>query len=61
MMRKHPRQQMVKASLWMHEDEFKKIAELSGDMSMNLYMMRAIRKTIAEEEKEGEEGGGVKT
>jgi len=52
---------MVKASLWMHEDEFKKIAELSGDMSMNLYMMRAIRKTIAEEEKEGEEGGGVKT
>jgi hypothetical protein len=35
----------------------KKIAELSGDMSMNLYMMRAIRKAIAEEEK----GEGVNT
>jgi hypothetical protein len=58
MMRKHPRQEMVKASLWMHRDEFKKVAELSGDMSMNLFMMRAVRKAIEDAEEEGEHKEG---
>lgn len=42
---------MVKASLWMHKKEFKKIAELSGDLSTDLFIMRAIRKQIEEEER----------
>jgi hypothetical protein len=44
---------MVKASIWMHKNEMKKIEELSGDISKNLFMMRAIRKAIEEESAEG--------
>jgi hypothetical protein len=39
---------MVKASIWMHKNEMKKIEELSDDISKNLFMMRAIRKAIKE-------------
>lgn len=52
---------MVKASLWMHKDEFKKITELSGDLSLNLFVMRAVRKAIAAaeemEEKKNKKNG----
>jgi hypothetical protein len=51
MMRKHTRQEMMKASLWMHRSEYKKIAALSGDMSMNSYLMTIIRNAIAAEQK----------
>src|SRR5215207_3354000 len=50
-MHKHSSKDMVKASLWIPKKEFKKIAELSGDLSMNLFIMRAIRKQIEEEER----------
>jgi hypothetical protein len=50
-MHKHSSKDMVKASLWMHKKEFKKIAELSGDLSMNVFITRAIRKQIEEEER----------
>lgn len=55
MLRKHPRQEMVKTSLWMHKNEFAKIAELSGDISLNLFVMRAVRKAIAATEAEHEQ------
>jgi hypothetical protein len=34
---------MVKASIWMHKNEMKKIEELSGDISKNLFMIKAIK------------------
>ena len=49
-MHKHSSKDMVKVSLWMHKKEFKKIAELSGDLSMSVFIMRAVRKQIEEEE-----------
>jgi hypothetical protein len=41
---------MVKLSLWMHKEELKKIVELYGDSSINLFIMKAVRKQIEEEE-----------
>jgi hypothetical protein len=49
-MHKRSSKDMVKVSLWMHKKEFKKIAELSGDLSMSVFIMRAVRKQIEEEE-----------
>ena len=40
---------MAKASLWMHKSELQKIAELSGDMSLNVFLMQIIRKSLANE------------
>ena len=40
---------MAKASLWMHKKEFDKLAELSGDMALNVYLMQIIRKSLANE------------
>ena len=59
MLRKHPRSEMHKASIWMTKKEFAKLAKLSGDKSLNLFIMQAVRKEIgaaaaAEEEKEEE-------
>ncbi len=50
MMRKHTAQQMRKVSLWMPLDEYNKIVEESEDLSLNLYMMRLVRKARAEKE-----------
>jgi hypothetical protein len=61
MMRKHTAQQMMKASLWMPKDEYNKLVELSGDLSLNLTIMRMVRKGIAEEEeKQNKEQTGVR-
>lgn len=49
MLRKHTRQEMAKASLWMHKNELQKIEELSGDMSLNVFLMQIIRKSLANE------------
>lgn len=49
MLRKHSRQEMAKASLWMHKRELEKLAELSGDMSLNVFLMQIIRKSLANE------------
>ena len=59
MMRKNQSKDMVKASLWLHKDEYAKMAELSGDMSINLFAMRAIRKAIQAEEDEQKKKVGV--
>ena len=50
-MHKHSSKDKVKASLWIPKKEFKKITELSGDLSIDLFIMRAIRKQIEEEER----------
>jgi hypothetical protein len=50
-MDKHSSKDMVKVSFWIHKKEFQKIAELSGDLGMNLFIMRAIRRQIEEEER----------
>ena len=39
----------------MHKNEMKKIEELSGDISKNLFMMRAIRKAIEKKNQQKEE------
>jgi len=57
-MHRNTRQEMVKASIWMHKNEMKKIEELSGDISKNLFMMRAIRKAIKEGQGGNKEGQG---
>ena len=61
MMRKHTAQQMRKVSLWMPVDEYNKIVEESEDLSLNLYMMRLVRKARAEKRvaEEGQGGGKV--
>ncbi len=45
----HCSNDMVKLSLWMNKEEFKKIADVYGDTSVNLFIMRADRKQIKEE------------
>jgi hypothetical protein len=51
MMRKHTAQQMKKVSISMPEDEYREIVEESDDMSLNLYVMRLVRKARAEEKR----------
>jgi hypothetical protein len=52
MLRQHTRQEMTKASLWLTKEEYRKICALSGHLSVNAYLMAAVRKAIAAAEKE---------
>ena len=54
-MHRKTRQEMVKTSLYMEKAEFAKIARLSGDISLNLFVMRAVRRAIADAEAEQNE------
>lgn len=52
MMRKHTRQEMDKASLWMTKAEYNKIIDLSGNLSINSFLRSAVRKAISAAEEE---------
>jgi len=45
----------VKASTWIPETELEQINKLRGDVSISLFIKRAIRNAIKEEEEEEEE------
>lgn len=49
MLRKYSRSDMAQASLWMHKSEHQKLAELSGNQSLNTFLMQIIRKSLAKE------------
>lgn len=49
-MHEHSSNDMVRVSLRMHKKELKKIAEFYGDSSINLFITKAVRKQIEEEE-----------
>lgn len=42
--------EMVKTSVYMRKDDFEKVQQFSDDISWNLFMRRAIRRAIEEEE-----------
>ena len=55
MMRKLSTNQMAKCQLYMPKEEYKKYADMSGDLSMNQFFMHMIRRGVSElEQKKGE-------
>lgn len=53
MMRRHPSKDMAKATVRMTKAEYKKVIELSGDLSISSFLMAAIRKAILAAELDG--------
>lgn len=51
MLKRFPKSEMHKVSLWMHRDDYVKIVKLSGDLSLNTYLNRLIRQGISQQEK----------
>jgi hypothetical protein len=54
MMIRQPSSQMQKCHLYMPKKEYYKYMEMSGDLSLNQFFMRLIRKGVAELEEKGE-------